>query len=95
MPTVLFTCKIYQTAPFERRNYTHITKKSPSNSTENMSRRWILTGQEGFDVSLKYEQNIEVPSADKLGPHEVLVRMHSASLNYRELIIAGPGVNKS
>ncbi|KAI1255342.1 hypothetical protein MGN70_003407 [Eutypa lata] len=56
-----------------------------------MSRRWILTGQEGFDISLKYEQNIEVPSADKLSPHEVLVRMHSASLNYRELIIAGPG----
>lgn len=82
--------------PFKLRNHTHIAKRLiPSNSTENMSRRWVLTGQEGFDISLKYEQNIEVPSVDKLGSHEVLVRMHSASLNYRELIIAGPGVNKS
>lgn len=59
-----------------------------------MSRQWILTGQEGFETSLKYEQNIKVPSANELGPNEVLVKMHSASLNYRELIIAGPGVKE-
>ncbi|KAF7557261.1 hypothetical protein G7Z17_g825 [Cylindrodendrum hubeiense] len=58
-----------------------------------MSRRWILTGQEGFEVSLKYEQDVQVPSADDLGPTEVLVKIYSASLNYRELVIARGGVN--
>ncbi|CAM1507639.1 Fc.00g072800.m01.CDS01 [Cosmosporella sp. VM-42] len=59
-----------------------------------MARQWILTGQEGFETSLKYEENIPVPSAEKLGPNEVLVKLHAASLNYRELPIAGPvGIN--
>lgn len=59
------------------------------NFTETMAKRWVLTSQEGFAVSLKYEQNVKVPSTDDLGPHEVLVKLHSASLNYRELVIAG------
>lgn len=59
-----------------------------SNSTKTMSRSWVLTGQEGFEVSLKYDQNAKVPSAGDLGPNEVLVKMYSASLNYRELVIA-------
>ncbi|KAJ9156594.1 Polyketide synthase, enoylreductase [Pleurostoma richardsiae] len=59
-----------------------------------MARQWILTGQEGFETSLQYEENIPIPPADKLGPNKVLVEMHAASLNYRELIIAGPvGIN--
>lgn len=53
-----------------------------------MSRSWILTGQEGFEVSLKYEQDVKVPSSGDLGPNEVLVKLYAASLNYRELVIA-------
>jgi NADPH:quinone reductase-like Zn-dependent oxidoreductase len=55
-----------------------------------MARQWILNSQEGFEVSLEYQENVKVP---EIGPHEVLVKMHAASLNYREIIIAGPGVS--
>ncbi|EED13370.1 alcohol dehydrogenase, putative [Talaromyces stipitatus ATCC 10500] len=59
-----------------------------------MARQWILNSQDGFEASLEYQQNVIVPSAAKLGPTEVLVKLHAASLNYRELVIAGPiGVN--
>lgn len=57
-----------------------------------MSRQWILAGQEGFETSLEYQQNVSVPSQSELGPNDVLVRLHAASLNYRELMIAQPGV---
>ncbi|KAI0121385.1 putative alcohol dehydrogenase [Xylariales sp. AK1849] len=56
-----------------------------------MARQWILNSQEGFEVSLEYQEDVQVPSEDKLGPNEVLVKMHAASLNYREIILAGPG----
>ncbi|KAH7134442.1 hypothetical protein EDB81DRAFT_870988 [Dactylonectria macrodidyma] len=56
-----------------------------------MARRWALISQEGFETSLKYEESIPIPSADELGPNEVLVKMRAASLNYRDLVIAGPG----
>ncbi|KAJ5120033.1 hypothetical protein N7448_010702 [Penicillium atrosanguineum] len=59
-----------------------------------MARQWILTGQEGFEKSLQYQEGLDIPSAHKLGSHDVLVAMHAASLNYRELMIAGPvGIN--
>ncbi|RTE82499.1 hypothetical protein BHE90_003012 [Fusarium euwallaceae] len=59
-----------------------------------MARQWILNSQEGFETSLEYQENVPVPSQAKLGPNEVLVKIHAASLNYRELVIAGPmGVN--
>lgn len=58
-----------------------------------MARRWILTGQEGFETSLKLEENIPIPSAKELGENEVLVKVHAASLNYRELMIASPNVS--
>ncbi|KAM0421154.1 hypothetical protein ACHAPT_011046 [Fusarium lateritium] len=59
-----------------------------------MARQWILTGQEGFETSLEYHENVAVPSQAELGPNEVLVKIHAASLNYRELVIAGPnGIN--
>ncbi|KAH8893945.1 putative alcohol dehydrogenase [Thozetella sp. PMI_491] len=58
-----------------------------------MARQWVLTGQEGFEISLEYQENVAIPSADELGPNEVLVRMHGASLNYRELVIARGGIN--
>lgn len=57
-----------------------------------MARQWVLTGQEGFETSLEYQQDVKIPSIHELGPHDVLVRMHAASLNYRELVIAGPMV---
>ncbi|KAJ0426696.1 hypothetical protein BJY00DRAFT_297704 [Aspergillus carlsbadensis] len=55
-----------------------------------MARQWILTGQEGFESSLEYQENINIPSARDLGPHEVLVKLYAASLNYRELNISNP-----
>lgn len=55
-----------------------------------MARKWILNSQDGFETSLEYQQNVPMPSADQLGPTDVLVRMQAASLNYRELVIAGP-----
>lgn len=57
-----------------------------------MARQWILTSQEGFETSLEFRQNVSVPSADELAPNEVLVKLYAASLNYRELPIAGPVV---
>ncbi|RSL46760.1 hypothetical protein CEP54_013690 [Fusarium duplospermum] len=59
-----------------------------------MARQWILNSQEGFETSLEYQENVHVPSQAELRPNEVLVKLHAASLNYRELVIAGPmGVN--
>ncbi|KAL2812336.1 hypothetical protein BDW59DRAFT_41639 [Aspergillus cavernicola] len=59
-----------------------------------MARQWVLTGQEGFETSLEYQQGLSIPSAHELAHNEVLVKMHAASLNYRELVIAGPmGIN--
>lgn len=51
-----------------------------------------MARQEGFETSLEYQQNVSVPSENELGPNEVLIKMHAASLNYRELMIAQPGV---
>ncbi|KAK6065526.1 alcohol dehydrogenase [Seiridium cupressi] len=56
-----------------------------------MARQWILNSQEGFEISLEYQDNVTISSADELGPNEVLVKLHAASLNYREIVIAGPG----
>ncbi|KAL4994646.1 hypothetical protein BDV10DRAFT_146452 [Aspergillus recurvatus] len=59
-----------------------------------MARQWVLTGQEGFETSLEYQQDISIPSVHDLKPNEVLVKLYAASLNYRELVIAGPmGIN--
>lgn len=60
-----------------------------------MARQWVLTGQEGFEKSLEYQDNLKVPSKDSLQPNEVLVKLHAASLNYRELVIAGPMVSRT
>ncbi|KAL4904180.1 hypothetical protein BDW74DRAFT_185813 [Aspergillus multicolor] len=45
---------------------------------------WILTGQNG-PSSLEFVGAFDLP---RLGPNEVLVRVHAAALNYRELAIA-------
>lgn len=57
-----------------------------------MARQWILTGQEGFEKSLELQENVKLPTPDELGPTEVLVALQAASLNYRDLVIAGPVV---
>ncbi|KAK3334052.1 putative alcohol dehydrogenase [Cercophora scortea] len=59
-----------------------------------MSRQWILASQEGFETSLQYQDNLPLPSATSLSPNSVLVKLHAASLNYREIQIADPnGLN--
>lgn len=57
-----------------------------------MARQWILNDQEGFETSLKYETKVPIPSKDELGPNDVLVKLHAASLNFRDLVIAGSAV---
>ncbi|KAF2204687.1 alcohol dehydrogenase [Delitschia confertaspora ATCC 74209] len=44
---------------------------------------WTVEGQNGFD-SLKFNEKAQLP---KLGDKDVLVKLHAASLNYRDLII--------
>lgn len=46
--------------------------------------QWSLNGQDGID-SLKCGQS-EMPK--DLGDHDVLVKIHAASLNYRDLVLA-------
>ncbi|KAM0511036.1 hypothetical protein ACHAPE_010297 [Trichoderma viride] len=55
-----------------------------------MGRQWILNSQEGFETSLKYQENVLEPTADEVGPNEILVEIRAASLNYREILIASP-----
>jgi len=45
--------------------------------------QWTIEGKSGFD-SLKFSESTPVP---KLGDKDVLVKIHAASLNYRDLII--------
>jgi len=47
------------------------------------ARQWNVVGKDGFD-SLKFNEKAEVP---QLGDKDVLVKIHGASLNYRDLII--------
>jgi NADPH:quinone reductase-like Zn-dependent oxidoreductase len=58
-----------------------------------MSRQWILASQEGFETSLQYQENVRIPLPGELGSNDVLVKVHAASLNYRELSIADPKVS--
>ncbi|KAJ9482660.1 hypothetical protein VN97_g10772 [Penicillium thymicola] len=73
-------------------HYTPLQFPNTTTTSSKMARRWVLTGQEGFETSLEYQQDVKIPSPHELGSHDVLVRMHAASLNYRELVIAGPMV---
>jgi NADPH:quinone reductase-like Zn-dependent oxidoreductase len=57
-----------------------------------MGRQWVLNSQNGFETSLEYQESVLEPSADDIGPNEVLVEIHAASLNYREIMIASPKV---
>ena len=44
---------------------------------------WTIQGSDGFD-SLKFNKEAAVP---EVSDYEVLVKLHAASLNYRDLII--------
>lgn len=55
-------------------------------SVSHQTGRWVLDSvQEGIS-SLRYEPDTTF-TADQVGPEEVLVEVHAASLNYRELAI--------
>ncbi|KAH7037821.1 putative alcohol dehydrogenase [Microdochium trichocladiopsis] len=54
------------------------------------SGRWMLVSQNGFDESLQYDDSYSPTEAD-LGPEDVLVEVHAASLNYRDIAIAKAG----
>lgn len=47
------------------------------------TRQWTVDGKDGFD-SLKFHESAKIP---EMGDHDVLVKIHAASLNYRDLII--------
>jgi NADPH:quinone reductase-like Zn-dependent oxidoreductase len=47
------------------------------------TKRWTVQGKGEFD-NLSLDSRAEVP---RLGDHDILVKFHAASLNYRDLII--------
>ncbi|EFQ88163.1 hypothetical protein PTT_16078 [Pyrenophora teres f. teres 0-1] len=47
------------------------------------TKAWTVQGQDGFD-SLKFNEQAKIP---EMGDMDVLVKIHAASLNYRDLII--------
>ncbi|KAI9885906.1 MAG: hypothetical protein M1823_002279 [Watsoniomyces obsoletus] len=51
------------------------------------TKQWKIEGRNGFD-SLKFYESVEIPA---LGDHDVLVKIHAASLNYRDAIIPKGG----
>lgn len=59
-----------------------------------MSRQWILASQEGFEASLEYQKNVRISTTNELGSNEVLVKIYAASLNFRDISISDPNVNK-
>ena len=48
-------------------------------------KQWTVRPAKEFGDALKFDSQAPVPQP---GPNEVVVRMHNASLNYRDLIIA-------
>lgn len=46
-------------------------------------KQWIITGENGFD-SLEKKEGVPL---EKIGDNDVLVKIHAASLNYRDLVI--------
>ena len=45
---------------------------------------WVLNDQKGVD-GLQYVEQLELP---QVGENDVLVKLHAASLNYRDLAIS-------
>lgn len=52
-------------------------------SAPKTAKAWTVQGKNGFD-SLKLNEKASVP---EVSDYEVLVKLHAASLNYRDLII--------
>jgi hypothetical protein len=50
--------------------------------------RWVLDEAQLGLASLHYDASAPATAAADLGPEDVLVEMHAASLNYRDLVIA-------
>ena len=48
------------------------------------TKQWTVEGADGFE-SLKFNKSASIP---KIGSHDVLVKFHAASLNYRDLVIS-------
>jgi NADPH:quinone reductase-like Zn-dependent oxidoreductase len=53
-------------------------------SSVKTTKAWTRTGTTGFDT-LKFNEQTPLP---ELGDHDVLVKIHAASLNYRDLSLA-------
>ena len=53
-------------------------------SLPKMTKGWAIEGQDNFD-NLKFDTQQPLP---ELSDNEVLVRFHSASLNFRDIMIA-------
>ena len=58
------------------------------------TKQWQVTGKAGIEQSLQFSENVSImnPQVEeegelRLGDHDVLVKFHYASLNYRDLII--------
>ena len=47
------------------------------------TKAWIVDGQTGFD-DLRFDEQTPL---EKVGDHEVLVKVHAVSLNYRDVTI--------
>lgn len=54
-----------------------------SSAIPKTTKAWTIEGQDGFE-SLKLNNEAPIPA---LSDNEVLVKLHAASLNYRDLII--------
>jgi NADPH:quinone reductase-like Zn-dependent oxidoreductase len=54
-----------------------------SDSIPKTTKAWTVQGHNGFD-SLKFSTDTPIP---QISDHEVLVKLHAASLNYRDLVI--------
>lgn len=57
-----------------------------------MARQWVIESQKGFVKSLNFRTELPLPKAEQLGGEEVLVALHAASLNYRDLALLNPEV---
>jgi NADPH:quinone reductase-like Zn-dependent oxidoreductase len=47
-------------------------------------KQWVLDSQNGVESLVS--RQVQIPA--ELGEHEVLMKIHAASLNYRDLVIA-------
>jgi NADPH:quinone reductase-like Zn-dependent oxidoreductase len=48
------------------------------------TKQWTVERKKGHDA-LEFHEQVQIP---ELGDHDILVKIHAASLNYRDLVIA-------